>query len=81
MNDKLGAFVDDFPTEFRRERVGEFSPLAFVDDEFRLATLFFRAEDRVGAASAGVVVVVEFPPPRLRFLMTSVFRESGRTTP
>lgn len=78
MNDR---FVFAFPIEFRRERVGEVSPLAFVDIELRFATLFLRAEVRVGGASVGLVVVVEFPPPRLRFLITSVFRESGLTTP
>jgi hypothetical protein len=65
------------PIEFRRDMVGEFSPDVLVDPF--LATEFFRAEVRVGAVS--VVVVVVFPPPRLRFLITSVFKERGRTTP
>lgn len=65
------------PTEFRRDKVGEFSP-DVVADPF-LTTEFFRAEVRVGAVS--VVVVVVFPPPLFRFLITSVFNESGRTTP
>jgi hypothetical protein len=41
---------------------------------------FFRVaffEDRVDALPTGI----EFPLPLFRFLMTSVFNESGRTTP
>jgi hypothetical protein len=40
----------------------------FLDDFF---------DDRVEAEPTGA----EFPLPRLRFLITSVFKESGRTTP
>src|SRR5579859_5924692 len=65
------------PIEFRRDRVGELSPELVV--ELFFATEFFRAEVRVGTVSA--VVAVVFPPPRFRFLITSVFKDSGRTTP
>jgi len=70
-----------FPTEFRREIVGEVS--ADVElDVFLFAILDFRADVRVGTVSfAGAELVPEFPPPRLRFLMTSVLRERGRTIP
>jgi hypothetical protein len=60
-------------TELRRDVVGEVS----VDD---FLSEFFRADVRVGVVSAGVAAVV-FPPPRFRFLITSVLRDSGRTTP
>jgi len=74
-------FAEFFPTEFLRERAGDVS--AEVEFElFLLAILDFRAEVRVGAVSfAGVAFDAEFPPPRLRFLITSVLRERGRTTP
>lgn len=62
------------PTELRREVDGEESVEDFLIE-------FFRAEVRVGVVVSGAVVVVAFPPPRLRFLMTSVFRDKGRTTP
>lgn len=73
-------FVEFFPTEFLRERLGDVS--AEVEFElFLLAILDFLAEVRVGAVSFAGVALVEFPPPRLRFLITSVLRERGRTTP
>jgi len=52
-------------------------------DERLFAILDFRAEVRVGTASEALAELVppEFPPPRFRFLMTSVFRDKGRTTP
>ena len=51
-------------------------------DAFLFAILDFRVDCRVGAVSlAGAEFVPELPPPRLRFLMTSVLRERGRTTP
>ena len=76
MNVKLVLF---FPTEFRRESVGDVS----AEVDFLLATLDFRADVRVGTVSlAGMeLVAVAFPPPRLRFLMTSVLSDRGRTTP
>jgi len=58
-------------TEFRCDVVGELS-LDFLIE-------FLRADVRVGTGST--TVVVEFPPPRFRFLMTSVLRDNGRTTP
>jgi len=65
------------PMEFRRETTGEVSPDVLLEPFF--ATEFLRAEVRVGAVS--VVGVAVLPPPRLRFLMTSVLSDRGRTTP
>lgn len=45
------------------------SPIEFLREAF--------LADRVEAAPTGIW----FPLPRFRFLMTSVFKESGRTTP
>lgn len=65
-----GAVVDDVATiEFFRV----LGPLLDVGP-----TIFFEA--RVDAPP-DPVTGKEAPDPRLRFLMTSVFRESGRTTP
>ena len=70
-----------FPTEFRREIVGLVSADVVVD-AFLFAMLFFRVDERVGSASVeGVELVPLLPPPRFRFLMTSVLSDRGRTTP